>query len=83
MIRNNNNQCYLELNLHFAGVELITQGCSQFLADSSADGAVYCLFDLAGSTGDAQVILQDVAVHLQLQLKVRCNVVAANKSKTG
>jgi hypothetical protein len=36
-----------------------------------------CLLDLARRAGNAHVILQNMAVHLQPELKVRRNLIAA------
>ena len=62
---------------HLASVELITKRSSELLSDSPADRAVDRLLDLAGGAGHAQVVLQNVAVHLQTELELRSNLIAA------
>ena len=62
---------------HLAGVELITKGCGELLSDGPADRAVDRLLDLARGAGHAHVVLQNVAIHLQTELKVRSDLIAA------
>ena len=62
---------------HLATVELITKRSGQFLSDGPADRAVDRLLDLAGGAGHAHVVLQDVAVHLETELEVRSDLIAA------
>jgi hypothetical protein len=61
---------------HLASVEFITKGSSKFLPNSSTNGAVDRLLDLAGCTGHAHVILQYMTVHFQPELEVRRNLIA-------
>jgi len=69
---------------HLASVELVTKRSGELLSDSPADRAVDRLLDLAGGAGHAQVVLKNVTVHLETELEVRSDLIAAGrKNKRG
>jgi hypothetical protein len=61
---------HVTLYSHLSSVQLVTQRSSKLLSNSSANRAVDRLLDLAGGAGNAHVVLQNVAVHLETELKV-------------
>ena len=62
---------------HLSSVEFVTKRSCELLSDSSTDRAVDRLLDLAGGAGHAHVVLQNVAVHLESELEVWSDLIAA------
>ena len=70
-----------QMSLPVLGSKLVLDTSGQPFADGPADGAVQGLSDLSRRAGDTEVIVQNVAVHLQRAGEVRRHVVAVKERR--